>query len=62
MRLRLDVHMEVAPVSVPAEVRRQLFLTVKESITNTLKNSEASEVWLRVTMEDGQLRVSKTMA
>lgn len=48
VRCRLDVPAEVPTCVLPAEVRHNLFLAIKEALNNVVKHAQASEVWLRV--------------
>jgi ligand-binding sensor domain-containing protein/signal transduction histidine kinase len=48
------------PVSLPAvhlraDVRHNVFLAVREAFTNVLKHSKASEVWLRLALNNGHV-------
>jgi len=48
IRCRLDVPAELPPHNLPAEVRHNLFLAIKEALNNVVKHARATEVWLRV--------------
>jgi len=49
---------EQSPVrEVPANVRHNLFLVVKEALQNIVKHAAATEVWLRITVTSQGLRV-----
>ena len=48
IRCRLDVPPELPPHNLPAEVRHNLFLSIKEALNNVVKHARATEVWLRV--------------
>lgn len=48
VRCRLDVPAELPPYVLPAEVRHNLFLAIKEALNNVVKHALAREVWLRV--------------
>lgn len=49
---------EQSPVrEVPANVRHNLFLVMKESLQNIVKHAGATEVWLRITATSDGLRV-----
>ncbi|MGC3959518.1 MAG: triple tyrosine motif-containing protein [Verrucomicrobiota bacterium] len=48
IRCRLDVPAELPPYALPAEVRHNLFLTIKEALNNVVKHARATEAWLRV--------------
>lgn len=41
-----------------SDVRHDIFLAVKEAFNNVLKHSEATEVWLRLTVEDRVVRLA----
>jgi signal transduction histidine kinase len=41
-----------------ADVRHDIFLAVKEAFNNVLKHSQATEMWLRITVEDRVVRVA----
>lgn len=48
IRCRLDVPAELPPYVLPAEVRHNLFLAIKEALNNVVKHAGASEAWLRI--------------
>jgi signal transduction histidine kinase/ligand-binding sensor domain-containing protein len=48
IRCRLDVPAELPPYVLPAEVRHNLFLAIKEALNNVVKHAHATEVWLRL--------------
>jgi signal transduction histidine kinase len=48
IRLRLDLPVSIAPRPVPAEVRHQVFLVLKEALNNVVKHAEAHEVLLQM--------------
>ena len=48
IRCRLDVPAELPAHNLPAEVRHNLFLAIKEALNNVVKHARATEVWLRV--------------
>lgn len=48
VRCRLDVPAELPPYVLPAEVRHNLFLAIKEALNNVVKHAQAREVWLRI--------------
>jgi signal transduction histidine kinase/ligand-binding sensor domain-containing protein len=52
IRCRMDVPEELPNVRVEAEVRYNLFLAVKEALNNVVKHSGATEVWLRLRVEE----------
>lgn len=57
IRCLLDVPEEMPPREVPADVRHNLFLIIKEALQNIVKHSQATEVWLRVSAAAEALRV-----
>jgi signal transduction histidine kinase/ligand-binding sensor domain-containing protein len=48
VRCRLDVPAELPPYVLPAEVRHNLFLAIKEALNNVVKHAHATEVWMRL--------------
>jgi signal transduction histidine kinase/ligand-binding sensor domain-containing protein len=49
---------EQSPVrEVPANVRHNLFLVVKEALQNIVKHARATEVWLRITTSPQSLKI-----
>lgn len=58
----LNFRVVVAPALghhlLPAAARRNLYMAVKEAITNALKHSKGSEVALRMDLSGGQFRVT----
>jgi signal transduction histidine kinase len=49
---------EQSPVrEVPANVRHNLFLVVKEALQNIVKHARATEVWLRITTSPQNLKI-----
>jgi signal transduction histidine kinase len=48
VRCRLDLPAELPPYVLPAEVRHNLFLAIKEAFNNVVKHARATEVWLRL--------------
>lgn len=55
---RIDVPDELPELPVTAAQRHHLFLAVKEALNNVARHSGASEVWLRLRCDHGQLRVA----
>jgi signal transduction histidine kinase len=53
----LDLPTEVPPIPLTAEIRHNLFMVVKEALNNVLKHSCASEVHLRLTLQDAVLEI-----
>ncbi len=58
IRCRIDFPEQPPARNLPAEVRHNVFLAVKEALNNIVKHSRASEVWLRVIVTDAALRLS----
>ena len=58
VRCRLDLPAELPGHPLPAEVRHNLFLAIKETLNNVVKHSRASEVWLRLSLEPQAFTVS----
>jgi len=58
IRCRLDIPAGLPPHPLSAELRHNLFLTVKEAFNNVVKHAGASEVWLRFCLEAFALRIS----
>ena len=48
IRFRMDVPMPMPELRVDAELRYNLFLALKESLNNTVKHGQATEVWVRL--------------
>lgn len=57
IRCRIDVPVGLPSCPLPAEVRHNLFLTVKEALNNIAKHSNASEARLRLTLDDATLEI-----
>jgi ligand-binding sensor domain-containing protein/signal transduction histidine kinase len=53
---RLEMPVEM-PLALPAEVRHDLFLAVKEAFNNILKHSRATEVRVRVSEAAGEVQI-----
>ncbi|HXG46476.1 MAG TPA: sensor histidine kinase, partial [Methylomirabilota bacterium] len=52
---RLDFPANPPAIRLPAEMRHNLFLVAKEALNNVVKHSGATEVWLRLSIEDSIL-------
>jgi signal transduction histidine kinase/ligand-binding sensor domain-containing protein len=48
LRYRLDVPAHLPPAAISPEARHNIFLTVKEAVTNVVRHAHASETWLRL--------------
>jgi ligand-binding sensor domain-containing protein/signal transduction histidine kinase len=57
IRCRLDIPSGLPPWPLSAEVRHNLFLTVKEALNNAMKHAGASEVWLRFSLAHSVLEI-----
>lgn len=60
IRCRLDLPEHPPELSVPADIRHNLFLAVKEALNNIVKHSGAKQVRLGVDVSNGKLRVVVT--
>lgn len=58
----MEFHLDLPPVLPPhpltAEVRHHLYLATKETLNNVLKHSQATEVWMRLQLQDSGLVMS----
>lgn len=57
IRCRLDVPAELPAYGLPAEVRHNLFLTIKEALNNVVKHAGATEAWLRIQVRPASFSV-----
>ena len=57
VRCRLEIPVQLPRFNLPAEVRHDLFLVVKEAFNNILKHSRASEVHVEVSAADATLEI-----
>ncbi|MDB6109266.1 MAG: Histidine kinase [Pedosphaera sp.] len=53
VRYRLDVPAELPATPISPEVRHNVFLAAKESVTNVVKHAKASSAWIRLRIEPG---------
>jgi signal transduction histidine kinase len=58
VRCRLEMPQMSPRLTLPAEVRHDLFLAVKEALHNVLKHAGASEVHVRVTEAQGRVEIA----
>lgn len=56
VRCRFDIPTVIPPVPLPADTRRNVFLTLKESLNNVLKHAAAGMVTLQLTLEQDAFR------
>jgi signal transduction histidine kinase len=57
IRCRLDFPTEIPPRELSTDLRHNLFLVVKEALHNIFKHANATEVWLRSTIDERALEV-----
>jgi signal transduction histidine kinase/ligand-binding sensor domain-containing protein len=57
IRCLLDVPEHAPAREVPANVRHNVFLVVKEALQNIVKHARATEVWLRISTSERGLRI-----
>jgi signal transduction histidine kinase len=53
----LDVAEDLPDHPLDPKFRQELFLAFKEALTNIVRHAEATQVWLRMTVKDGQIVV-----
>jgi signal transduction histidine kinase len=58
MRCRLEMPVRLSPVMLPAELRHDLFLVIKEAFNNVLKHAQATEVRVRVAEAPDAIEIS----
>lgn len=58
IRPRLDMPMEVPPIKLAPNVRHQLYLALKEALHNVIKHANATEVWVRLKIDQDLLTLS----
>jgi signal transduction histidine kinase len=58
IRCRLDLPVELPARALPPDVRHNIFLIVKEALTNVLKHAGGSVVNLQVQVDDGKLQIA----
>ncbi len=58
IRCRLDIPADLPEHPLSTETRHHLFLAVKEALHNVVQHSSASEVWLRLRMDEGELKIN----
>ena len=50
LRYRADVPAQLPALTIPPEVRHNVFLAFKEAVNNVVKHARASEAWIRLTL------------
>jgi signal transduction histidine kinase len=60
IRCRLEIPAKLPTLLLPADVRHDLFLVVKEALHNVLKHSQASQVRVRLTAIDSTVEITVT--
>lgn len=58
IRCRVELPEQLPSQSVPADVRHNLFLAIKESLNNVVRHANASEVFLAAEIRNGSLKFS----
>ncbi len=58
IRCLLDVPERMPVREVPANVRHNVFLVVKEALQNIVKHAKATEVWLRINLGGNHINIS----
>jgi signal transduction histidine kinase/ligand-binding sensor domain-containing protein len=56
--LRREVPRDLPEMSLDAERRHSVFLAAREALNNAVKHSGASEIWLRVRLENQRLEIA----
>jgi len=58
LRYRADVPAQLPAITIPPEVRHNVFLAFKEAVHNVVKHAQASEVWIRLRLQSGSFVLS----
>jgi ligand-binding sensor domain-containing protein/signal transduction histidine kinase len=58
VRYRAEVPTQLPAVTLPPEVRHNVFLAFKEAVNNVVKHAQASEVWVRLRLHPDHLILS----
>jgi len=58
LRYRAEVPAELPAITIPPEVRHNVFLAFKEAVNNVVKHARASEVWIRLRLQPGHFTLS----
>ena len=51
LRYRAEVPAQLPAISIPPEVRHNVFLAFKEAVNNVVKHAQASEAWIRLRLQ-----------
>jgi signal transduction histidine kinase len=54
---RQEICQNPSAITLPGNLRRDIFFLVKEALNNVLKHSEAKEVWLRIAVRGSVMRI-----
>ena len=57
VRCRLDFPGEIPERELSTDLRHNLFLAIKEALHNIFKHANATEVWMRVTVDAAALQI-----
>ncbi len=58
IKYRLDIPSDIPPVRVLFDIRHNIFMMVQEALTNVVKHSEATEVQIRVAVQESSFIIS----
>ncbi len=58
LRCRLDLPADLPSLALPPEMRHNIFLIIKEALTNALKHSAATEALVQAKVEEGSLELT----
>jgi ligand-binding sensor domain-containing protein/signal transduction histidine kinase len=58
LRFRADVPAQLPAITIPPEVRHNVFLAFKEAVNNVVKHAQASEVRVRLQLQPGNFALS----
>ena len=51
IRFRIDAPLQIPPHTLTAQIRHQLYMAFKETLTNIVNHAKATEVWIRLSLE-----------
>ena len=58
VRYRAEVPTQLPAITLPPEVRHNVFLAFKEAVNNVVKHAQASEVWIRLRLQPDHFTLS----